>query len=219
MNEIPVPRHLVDSAPAPAQLHQQAELGMAALELIDLGVFGVDARGRLYYANHAARELARAGEVLAVRAGRLRCVGGWNRTCFEQVLARVALEKHSASLRLHGCGAVPESVIVVTHACTLSGATEVVGEAPDRVLVIVDQPERRRLPDAGQLRELFELTAAESRVARALAMGLSLEDYAVTHGLQPSTARSQLRAVLRKTGCNRQQTLIRLLVGIPAAPH
>jgi len=217
MNENTVPRHLAESAPA--QLHQQAELGMAALELIDLGVFGVDGHGRLYYANHAARELARAAEVLAIRAGRLRCVGSWNRACFEQVLARVAIEKHSASLRLQGSGAVPESVIVMTRACSLSGATQIVGDAPDRVLVIVDQPERRRLPDAGQLRELFELTAAESRVARALAMGLSLEGYAAAHGLQLSTARSQLRAVLRKTGCNRQQTLIRLLVGIPAAPH
>ncbi len=217
MNEIPVPRRLAESAPL--QLHQQAEIGMAALELIDLGVFGVDGHGRLYYANHAARELARAAEVLTVRAGRLRCIGAWNRACFEQLLARVARGKQSASLRLQGSGAVAESIIVVTHACTLSGATAVVGEAPDRVLVIVDQPERRRLPDAGQLRELFELTAAESRVARALAMGLSLEDYAAAHGLQPSTARSQLRAVLRKTGCNRQQTLIRLLVGIPAAPH
>ncbi|MEQ8661953.1 MAG: hypothetical protein RLW62_14145, partial [Gammaproteobacteria bacterium] len=206
----------IHAAGAPVGLIQQVELGIAALDMIDLGVFGLDRRGRLCFANHTARELARAGEVLTVAAGRLRCVGNWNRACFERALERVAGARASVSLLLRGEDATRETVIVVTRACTLSSPADAPDDDAERVLVIVDQPDRRRVPEAAQLRELFGLTGAESRVARALAMGLTLEDYAAIHRIKLSTARSQLRAVLRKTTCCRQQTLIRLLVGIPA---
>ena len=63
--------------------------------------------------------------------------------------------------------------------------------------------------------DLCALSAAEARLARALANGDSVEEYARDHDLRLPTVRSQLRAVFEKTGTQRQATLVRLIAGIP----
>jgi DNA-binding CsgD family transcriptional regulator len=74
-------------------------------------------------------------------------------------------------------------------------------------------------PSIFQLISLFELTPAEARLARAIAAGVSLESYASDNHLATSTLRSQLHAIFRKTGCNRQAELVRILGNIPALPE
>lgn len=199
---------------AVSERSESAAFGMAALEVIDRGVFGLDREGRLCFANHAARELTRDGDILTVTGGRLRGVGTVNRAGFDRALASVAGARPSASLLLHSNGASLQTVIVMIRTGMPGGA----GATPRYVLVIADQPQRRRLPELSQLRELFGLTAAEARLAHAIAAGFTLGVIAARHGLQESTVRSQLRAVLRKTGCCRQPALVHLLAGIPVVP-
>lgn len=68
-------------------------------------------------------------------------------------------------------------------------------------------------PSAGLLCGLFDLTPAEDRVARAMADGHSIESLASLLSLSPETIRSQLKAVMMKTGTSRQTELVRLLAG------
>ncbi|MEP6559298.1 MAG: hypothetical protein ABJB17_12550 [Burkholderiales bacterium] len=76
------------------------------------------------------------------------------------------------------------------------------------------------VPDFQVLRTLFDLSAAESRLASALAGGLDLAQAAQAGGIQVSTARSYLERIFHKTGCHRQSELVRLLVGIaPMRPR
>ena len=63
---------------------------------------------------------------------------------------------------------------------------------------------------------LFDLTPAEAAVARGIASGDSIPDFARRNGVSPETVRTQLRAVFEKTGTRRQADLVRLLSG--AAP-
>lgn len=66
-----------------------------------------------------------------------------------------------------------------------------------------------------QLMQWFGFTAAEARLARDLAAGGSVEDYAITYSVSTATVRTQLRAVLQKSRTARQQDLIRLLLTLP----
>ena len=66
------------------------------------------------------------------------------------------------------------------------------------------------------LEGLFDLTVAETLLARAMASGSSLNDFAAGRGISPETARKQLKTVMLKTGTHRQSDLVRLLAG--AAP-
>ena len=64
------------------------------------------------------------------------------------------------------------------------------------------------------LRELFGLTRAEAEVAQALTGGTSTVAVAARRGLSEATVRSQVRAVLDKTGAANLRDLERLLTSL-----
>jgi DNA-binding CsgD family transcriptional regulator len=63
------------------------------------------------------------------------------------------------------------------------------------------------------LQGLFDLTPAEARVARSIAELQTIESIAATLGVSRETVRTQLKAVLSKTGTGRQGDLAALLAG------
>lgn len=70
--------------------------------------------------------------------------------------------------------------------------------------------------DVSVLEGLFDLTGAEARVARGIAARRSVEEIASDAGLSRETVRTQLKAVLSKTGTRRQAELAAMLAA--AAP-
>jgi DNA-binding NarL/FixJ family response regulator len=64
------------------------------------------------------------------------------------------------------------------------------------------------------LRGLFGLTRAEAEVARALSGGATKRAVAAARGLREATVRTQVRAVLDKTGAANLRDLERLLAGL-----
>jgi DNA-binding CsgD family transcriptional regulator len=64
------------------------------------------------------------------------------------------------------------------------------------------------------LNGLFDLSPAEVRVANGLLQGKTIEDLAVGSGLSRETIRSQVKAVLAKTGTARQSDLVSLLANV-----
>ncbi|WP_431202249.1 helix-turn-helix transcriptional regulator [Bradyrhizobium betae] len=66
-------------------------------------------------------------------------------------------------------------------------------------------------PPVELVMSLFDLTPAEARVARGLAAGKTVDDLAGDNGVSPNTVRVQVRAVLEKTGCQRQTDVVALL--------
>src|SRR5262249_58164983 len=70
-------------------------------------------------------------------------------------------------------------------------------------------------PPVEALCALYGLTAAEARLAAALAAGQSLQDYATASGIARCTARWQLQQVLAKTDTHRQSDLVRLILAGP----
>lgn len=98
-----------------------------------------------------------------------------------------------------------------------SGAGSCVALHPSGDILLLIRPRhRQRYPSAANLATLFDLSPAESRLAQALAGGLSAEGYAQQQQLSLATVRSQIRAILMKSGEDNLQSLLRLLAALPA---
>ena len=74
-------------------------------------------------------------------------------------------------------------------------------------------------PDAALIRGLFDLTAAEARVARGVAEGLSPKQIAERVGSSQATVRHQLKSIFARTGVGRQSQLAALLAAQIRLPH
>ena len=85
-------------------------------------------------------------------------------------------------------------------------------------LLVVTPVGASPLPHADLLSGLFDLTPAESRVAAALASGLTTQDHAANLDISRETVRSQLKSVVKKTVTARQAELIRLLASASPLP-
>ncbi len=119
-----------------------------------------------------------------------------------------------------------------------SGASAVLGEWPDRqplvvhcrpvvgeaavrgvvaVLVIVDS--WRRLSVSSEVvRQTLGLTPAESRVAAALAEGMSVREIARANGIRRNSVRWLVKQCFAKTRCRRQADLVRLVLSASRLP-
>ena len=81
------------------------------------------------------------------------------------------------------------------------------------VLVITPLGSPQTLPD-DLLNGLFDLSAAEIRAANGLLQGKTIEELAEAFGLSRETIRTQVKAVLAKTGTARQSDLVALLAKV-----
>lgn len=67
------------------------------------------------------------------------------------------------------------------------------------------------VPSLKRLQSLFDLTAAEARLAQLIARGDSVEEVAQKLSIKMTTARTQLAAVFAKTETRRQAKLVAIL--------
>lgn len=70
------------------------------------------------------------------------------------------------------------------------------------------------MPAADLLQNLFDLTAAEARIARAVGEQRKIDNIADLYGVSTETVRTQIKAVLKKTGLQRQVELATLLASM-----
>ena len=80
------------------------------------------------------------------------------------------------------------------------------------VLLVMSDPESRPALSTKGLMRVFDLTPAEANLAREIARGASVTEYARLQGLSVETVRTRMKDVLQKTGVHRQVDLVRLLL-------
>jgi DNA-binding CsgD family transcriptional regulator len=81
--------------------------------------------------------------------------------------------------------------------------------------MLLTEPDTHQPLRPSLMRQLFDITTAETNLASALMAGKSVEEYGAQQGLSPNTVRTQIKALLAKTGTNRQAELVALLARIP----
>jgi DNA-binding CsgD family transcriptional regulator len=116
------------------------------------------------------------------------------------------------AVRSIAVAATPMRVPMILHLIPVRGAAHDIF-VQSTALLVVTPVDRAAVPTAEVLQGLFDLTPAEARVARGIGQAETLEALAEATGVNRETVRSQLKAVLSKTGVSRQQELVSLLAG------
>jgi len=202
------------------ELRRQSQAVEAALDRLPFGVVIANAAGRALIVNRAAADMAAANDGLLLRDRRLataRAEEAAALACHIAEAVRTAGkcngEGGGSLLVTRPSGRRPFAVVVAP----LSPDATLAGEHPHpAALVLITDLERQPRALGRRLVDLFGLTPAEACLGASLATGKRLEDIAVERGVRMPTLRTQLRAILDKTGTRRQADLVRLIVGLPA---
>jgi DNA-binding CsgD family transcriptional regulator len=212
--------HLARAALMSARLGFERARGMAeALSAIGLAGAVVDGKGRALACNELFT--------------------GMIPKIFLDLPSRLAIADQPSDLLLqhalealgtrHG-HAVPSSIAIparedrpatIVHVVPISGAAHDVFVSAQAIL-IVTPVEINKVPTANVIQGLFDLTAAEARVAGRVGEGKTIAEIAAESGRSVETIRTQLRMVFEKIGVHRQTELVALLQGTPmwrAAGH
>jgi DNA-binding CsgD family transcriptional regulator len=183
---------------------------------------GLDALGL------AAAVLTRAGKVLCANApfealsdlfiplahDRLGLAEAAAQALFQAALSELAL-RPVACVRSIALRAKDEAPPRVLHLIPLVREAHATFFGADILLIVTPLRAETPIPPLRLLHALFDLTAAECKLAGALSSGRSLRQAAAAAGIAFTTARSYLEAIFHKTGTHHQHELVALLKSVP----
>jgi DNA-binding CsgD family transcriptional regulator len=195
-------------------LRSHLRFSWALLDSLPQAAFALDQAGRVVLANCAARHLMSCHDGLKIDRGRLQASLSSEQASLEAII-------HNAAGRTPMCstgwtrisrpsGRLPYAVFVAP----LRGKEDDLLRIGAEIIAVVHDPCDRRAPDVQMLKTIYDLTAAEARLASCIGEGHSVETAAAALNMQVATARSHLKSVFAKVGVNRQQDLVRLLTSV-----
>jgi DNA-binding CsgD family transcriptional regulator len=196
-----------------------ATQGRAALDALAMPVLVVDPDLALLAANLAAESLLAAGGVLRlVRRPGLHGLLAGQREDMAPLRAIVRATALSGgpggAVRLHDArGRAALAALVAPLPQRIAQAPRPVGRIAGCALLRL-RPFAAPPPGPGLLRDLFGLSQAEAEIAIAMSAATSKAAVAAARGLRETTVRTQVRAVLEKTGTANLRELAALLAGL-----
>jgi len=175
---------------------------IGAFEAIALPAFLCNAWGRVTAMTAAGEAALGAGDIFALKGGRLVAVDRRRDPAFQDLLHRAVRRPgdlprpgRSGTLVLgSAAGAVRRVDVAPLPPATLHLT------AGDACLVTIAAPKRVEDP-AALLQQAFRLTPAEAAIALDLAAGLPVATIAERRRVSVATVKGQSRSVLAKTGC------------------
>ncbi|MFG1479118.1 helix-turn-helix transcriptional regulator [Xanthobacter sp. V4C-4] len=183
----------------------------AALDTMDHAAFVLDGQQRPVIVNQPAQHLM--GRYFTHDEGRLVPARRHEQEAFSAVVRNA----HAADPQASGApqpttisdpqGGGP--LVVWTLPVVGASANHLGITQPDAHVLVLAQPlEQDRVIDPGVLRNVFELTLGEARLAALLGAGQSLKDAASQLGITEGTARVVLKRVFQKLDVGRQAELV-----------
>lgn len=188
------------------RLSGQCDHLAAMLNGIRLPMVLLDAAVRPLAANHAASELFRLSARLA--SGKVvAALPGVPISRLAQLVERACAAQP--------CGGASEFALenrsTLAHLLIFPLAPSAHGGRPPAALAVVQRSDESADHAQQLLQHVYRLTPAEARLTQLILDGLSPGHVATTLQLSVSTVRTQLSAVLKKTGAQRQADLVRRL--------
>ncbi|PYX84274.1 MAG: hypothetical protein DMG70_07080 [Acidobacteria bacterium] len=191
--------------------------GLEALDLLNVGVAVTNLAGQVLVANRAADEIiaARDGLELTSRGELSIARGSSNPSC-------AALRERTAGPMVLGTARNKDSALIVQRP---SGKRPLMvrlrpidrnvvnaDPAAAAALVVILDPDSSVEAGEAELRQLYEFTPTEARLASLLIEGKSLNECCDELGIRVSTGRMHLGNLFAKTGVQRQSQLVLLLL-------
>lgn len=183
---------------------------LEAYETLGCGCVLIDFAGRVRGMNKAAERLL--GRGIAIVCGRLTATHRGGDAGLQALITGILSRRDLASAHPPPFAVLPraEARPLIAHGIPILRAAEDLFQHVQALLLITD-PEDVKEPDEAILRQAFKLTAAEARLAAALARGEDIAGAAYRYGLSIETVRTQLKSILGKTDTHRQAELVALL--------
>jgi len=187
-----------------------------ALDAIGMPAAAIGRSGRAIAVNPRFKRLI--PDPARKSADHLHLVGAAPGSVLSDTLTRLASDGERDGARLIAIPAADGQPPMIMHLMPVRGAARDV--LPDvRAILVVVPLMPKEAPGIALLQRLFALTPAEARVAQAVAQRRTIGEIADSLGLSQETVRTQLKAVLAKTGVKRKLDLAVMLAGanLPAA--
>jgi DNA-binding CsgD family transcriptional regulator len=189
----------------------QSGVSEAILDQLPFGLVQLDAGGALVHANVQAHRIVQLRNGLIIKTSGVHASNDSDEARLQMAIAEAMASrdgKFSRRLSIQRRnGTRPCSVLVTTVAHDGSATSR-----STACLLYVIDPDMHAAPSPDAIAEALGITAAESRVVAALAMGVSLPDVAVKLGVSINTARTLLGRAMARTGTNSQIALVRLVL-------
>lgn len=182
----------------------------AVLDGLSLPVLLVGVDGRLSWHNSAAERRLSTGEPLRLSGGRLHPASPVAAAEFRAALAR-AVSVDEADIGGWGCGLpLPMSggQGAVAYVLPFGQSERRHALGPGLAAVMLVEPGGHAPPPVEVLGAVLGLTAAEARVALALASGQGTAESARTLGISANTLRKHLSNIFDKTGLRDRAALV-----------
>jgi DNA-binding CsgD family transcriptional regulator len=185
-----------------------ASLGAWTIDRHPDALFIVYKDGRVVQMNAAAEHLLSRNRVLTVERGRLAATDASDaESLLALITAAAGSDTPGGSERRTLVGATQGRDGQLLTAYPLPNAWFRTGLVIVRATDLFAEP-----PVAGDMRQIFGLSLAEDRLARALVRGKTLQEMSDEFGVSMPTLRVQVRSVFRKCGVKRQVDLVRVLL-------
>lgn len=185
----------------------EAPSGRDVLDAVRLPLIVLAADRSIVQVNSAASRMLESGDCIAAASDRLHCIDGDSNAALDDALREVIagrIERRFIPVRRAAGAFVPSIVSRVRR----RGASD---PRNRRLALLAISGLSDSMPDPDVISAAFRLTPAEGRIAAAVGLGQTPQEYATSRQLKVSTIRSQLTSVYRKTGAGSQAHLARLI--------
>jgi DNA-binding CsgD family transcriptional regulator len=185
-----------------------------ALDKLTAAVMITDSRAHVIDMNQAAQHVLRRADGLVWKGGKITALHASDEDRLAMFIAAVTAVEN-APVAVKWVHIQRKDGYSLPYILTIAPLREHLSDfAEPLALVIAIDPDARN-HSAIHLADCFELSPAEARLAQALLEGKTLREIAVQFGVKITTLRSQLSAIMRKVGVQRQVDLIRIISAVP----
>ena len=200
--------HLARAAMIAARLRlEQARAAASALHALGVPAAILSRAGRVRAANELLESMQSV--FLPTAFGGMAIADPAANDLFRQAIETAG----GAQVRSIPMRAAPGQPPMVVHVLPLIRSARDIFAGADIVVAATTARADAGAPSPSILTGLFDLSAAEARLAAALARGQSVKGFAAEAGLAFATARKYLDSVYAKTGTHRQNELVALIRG------
>jgi len=204
--------HLARAALMSARLRLERAEGMAeSLTTMGLPSAVLLGDGRVIAASPLFEKIG--GQIVSRAFGRIALADAGANALLSEAIANLHSSAYQFGAKSIAVPSDDENAAMVVHLIPVRrSAHDVFGPAMG-ILVVTPLGSSQALP-AELLNGLFDLSPAEIRAANGLLQGKTIDDLAAGFGLSRETIRTQVKAVLAKTGTARQSDLVSLLANV-----
>ena len=192
----------------------------AALDRLSSGVLLLDRVGRVTHANRKAARLLEEKDGVAMGEG-LLVADAAARNRWRQIFGSALAQAFADTPHFADSVSVPRASgrrALVLQVAPLPTSSSFGFTSDAAAIVFILDPDGDARLDGAAMRDLYQATPAEVRLAELLCAGRTVAVAAYELGISETTAKSQLGSLFRRTGTRRQADLLRVLMSLQQAP-